>query len=78
MTERAAFKLDLRGTKCPLNFVKTKLFLEKIQSGDLLDVLLDEGEPAESVLQGIEAEGHAILGNSSQLSGYCRVSIRKV
>jgi sulfite reductase (ferredoxin) len=37
-------KTDLRGVACPLNFVKAKLELEKIEIGDVLEVLHDEGE----------------------------------
>jgi len=37
--------INLRGAACPLNFVKAKLELEKLKIGDILEVLLDEGEP---------------------------------
>jgi len=41
--------IDLRGVACPLNFVKAKLELEKHEIGSILEVLLDEGEPAHNV-----------------------------
>ena len=53
-------KLDLRGVACPLNFVKTKLFLDKLPVGAVLEVILDDGEPAESVYSSIVAEGHSV------------------
>lgn len=34
-------QLDLRGTPCPINFVRTKLRLEQMQPGSLLEVWLD-------------------------------------
>ncbi|MFX0027995.1 MAG: sulfurtransferase TusA family protein [Candidatus Hermodarchaeota archaeon] len=34
-------KLDLRGKICPMTFVYTKLQLEKMNSGELLEVTLD-------------------------------------
>lgn len=34
-------KLDIRGKVCPLTFVYTKLSLEKMKSGEILEVLLD-------------------------------------
>ena len=37
--------LDLRGVICPYNFVKTKLRLETMQPGQVLEVFLDDGEP---------------------------------
>ena len=42
-------QLDLRGTPCPINFVRTKLRLEKMPPGGLLEVWLDPGEPIEQV-----------------------------
>ncbi|MFM8007316.1 MAG: sulfurtransferase TusA family protein, partial [Dolichospermum sp.] len=42
-------QLDLRGTPCPINFVRTKLYLEKMPPGGLLEVWLDAGEPIEQV-----------------------------
>ena len=37
--------LNLRGTPCPLNFIRTKLALEKLAPGESLTVDLDGGEP---------------------------------
>jgi sulfite reductase (ferredoxin) len=34
---------DLRGVLCPMNFVRTKLELATLQSGDILEILLDDG-----------------------------------
>ena len=52
--------LDLRGTPCPLNFIRTKLALEAIPAGDQLRVLLDRGEPEQMVSQGVAAAGHGV------------------
>jgi TusA-related sulfurtransferase len=61
-----------------MNFVKTKLFLDKIHPDDLLTVKLDPGEPVESVSSSIEAEGHKIEKSIEEPSGHFTVSIRKV
>ena len=52
--------LDLRGVACPLNFVKTKLCLDNLNNGEILAVVLDAGEPIESVYSSIMAEGHTV------------------
>lgn len=52
--------LDLRGTPCPINFVRTKLCLEKMQPQELLEVWLDEGEPIEQVPNSLKMEGYTI------------------
>lgn len=53
-------QLDLRGTPCPLNFVRTKLRLEKMPPGSLLEVWLDPGEPIEQVPDSLKMEGYGI------------------
>lgn len=53
-------QLDLRGTPCPLNFVRTKLRLEKMTPGALLEVWLDAGEPIEQVPDSLRMEGYTI------------------
>ncbi|MEM9948403.1 MAG: sulfurtransferase TusA family protein [Cyanobacteria bacterium P01_D01_bin.36] len=53
-------KLDLRGTPCPLNFVRTKLKLEKMPAGSLLEVWLDPGEPIEQVPDSLTMDGYGI------------------
>jgi TusA-related sulfurtransferase len=58
--ERPDAHLDLRGTPCPINFVRTKLRLEKMQPGELLEVWLDPGEPIEQVPDSLAMEGYTI------------------
>lgn len=53
-------QLDLRGTPCPLNFVRTKLCLEKMPPGSLLEVWLDPGEPIEQVPDSLRMEGYGV------------------
>jgi TusA-related sulfurtransferase len=52
--------MDLRGTPCPINFVRTKLKLEQMASGSLLEVWLDPGEPIEQVPDSLAMEGYQI------------------
>mgnify|MGYP003421484451 CR=1 FL=1 len=58
--EEPMVKLDLRGVACPMNFVKTRLKLDKMVTGELLEVLLDGGEPIERVSSSVLSEGHLI------------------
>lgn len=53
-------QLDLRGTPCPLNFVRTKLRLEQMTPGSLLEVWLDTGEPIEQVPDSLTMAGYDI------------------
>ena len=53
-------KLDLRGTPCPVNFVRCRLALEKLSSAETLEVDIDKGEPQEMVSLGLKKEGYNI------------------
>jgi TusA-related sulfurtransferase len=57
--------LDLTGVACPMNWVKTKLALERMGAGEELAVRLDPGEPLESVPQSAREDGHevAVVGD---------------
>ncbi len=57
----SALQLDLRGTPCPLNFIRSKLALEKIDPGAWLQVDLDAGEPEQLVASGLREAGHQVL-----------------
>ncbi|MFZ4664985.1 MAG: sulfurtransferase TusA family protein [Prochlorotrichaceae cyanobacterium] len=52
--------LDLRGTPCPINFIRTKIRLSQLPPGTLLEVWLDEGEPVEQVPDSLRMEGYEI------------------
>jgi TusA-related sulfurtransferase len=60
VTAAAAPDIDLRGTPCPLNFVRTRLALERLAPGERLVVWLDAGEPDRQVAEGIAADGHGV------------------
>ncbi|AIE75304.1 MULTISPECIES: sulfurtransferase TusA family protein [unclassified Synechocystis] len=65
--------LDLRGTPCPINFVRTKLKLSQMGPGQVLEVWLDEGEPVEQVPHSLELEGYTeqSLQSLQEESAYC-------
>lgn len=69
-------ELDLRGVICPYNFVKTKLKLETMARGEVLAVLLDEGDPIRNVPRSVENEGHTVLAQERVDRSY-RVLIRR-
>lgn len=59
MTPRAT--VDLRPYACPITFVKTRIALDRLVPGDVLEVWLSGGEPAESVPRSAAEEGHRVL-----------------
>ena len=69
--------LDLRGIVCPINFVKTKLKLEELNPGEILEIIIDAGEPMSNVPRSIKEEGHKII-KVEKLNGSFRLCIEKV
>lgn len=49
-------KLDIRGKVCPMTFVYTKLALEKMNSGDMLEITLDFPAAVENVPNNCERQ----------------------
>lgn len=66
---------DFRGVVCPLNYVKTKLVLEQMDSGKTLSILLDE-EGARNVPASAAEDGHEILSTTRE-DNHWRIIIRK-
>ena len=74
-TKAVHFK-DLSGVACPMNFVKTKMELSKIGSGDVLEILLDDGAPIDNVPKSVAGEGHTVEATTKEGNGW-RVRIVK-
>ena len=77
-----AQSLDLRGTPCPLNFIRTRLALEKLPASEQLQVLLDAGEPDQLVGESLQGEGEvaalvAALERSEQPDGSVQFTITR-
>ena len=70
-------RLDLRGVACPMNFVRTKLALDELETGQVLEVFLDEGEPIDNVSRSLQDEGQQLLEKTPTQPGY-RLVVKKV
>ncbi|MFQ5671721.1 MAG: sulfurtransferase TusA family protein [Nitrospinales bacterium] len=70
-------KIDLLGVKCPFNYVKTKIKLETMEPGQIIEVLLDPGEPAENVPKSIRNDGHKVLA-LDKVDDHFKLVIEKV
>jgi TusA-related sulfurtransferase len=70
-------QLDITKEHCPMTFVRTKLKLSQIAPGDILEVLLTEGEPLNNVPKSATEQGYTVL-SVEQVSGTTyKVTIRK-
>lgn len=68
---------DLRGVKCPFNYVKAKLRLETMEPGEMLELLLDEGEPIKNVPNSLKNDGQEILEMEQVDKEHYRLLIKK-
>lgn len=53
--------IDITKLICPMTFVRTKLMIEKIDTGDVLEVRLKGAEPLENVPRSARQHGHDVL-----------------
>jgi TusA-related sulfurtransferase len=73
----STFKLDITREHCPMTFVKTKIELSKLKAGDVLEVLLVEGEPLQNVPKSATEQGFNVLDISHVEGQVHKVVIQK-
>ena len=66
----------MRGTPCPLNYVKAKLKLEELEINDILEIYLDEGDPIKNVPVSLKNDGQEILEIKKEENFY-KVKVKK-
>jgi TusA-related sulfurtransferase len=71
------FSVDITREVCPMTYVRTKLKLEAIPEGELLEVLLKGEEPLKNVPRSAREEGHEVLSLAEQDGGIWRLVLRK-
>ena len=60
-----------------MTFVKTKIELSKLQDGDILEVLLSEGEPLDNVPRNAMDQGYNVLSVEHVEGTTYKVTIQK-
>ena len=76
-TEHPDIVKNCRGVGCPMNMVYAKVELAKLQSGQLLEIILDDGAPINNVPGSVIREGHKILDKRQLEDGAWSVLIEK-
>ena len=75
---KADERVDITDVVCPVTFVKTKVALEELEDGQILQVHLNDGEPVLNVPRSVKEEGHQILKLFTNDDGTYELFIRKV
>jgi len=75
---KADAEKNCRGVGCPMNMVYAKVELAKLQRGQILELILDDGPPINNVPSSLTKEGHTIVEKKQLGDGAWRLLIRKV
>ncbi len=74
MTIEKKHFLDITADVCPMTFVKTRLLIEKMSSGENAEIRLIGAEPIENVPASVRELGHTVLNiepeEQTNASGY--------
>jgi len=65
--------LDLTGVPCPQNAARTLLRLGTMDEGEVLEVIIDDGEPIDLVPLSLEDDDYAILERAQMTDGRWRL-----
>ena len=68
--------LDLRKIPCPRNTSKALIKLAMMDGGEVLEILLDDGEPIQNVPSSLTIEGHQILGQERTGEGHWVLKVK--
>ena len=69
--------LDIKGQVCPLTFVRSKLAIEKMAIGEVLEIIVDHRPAAVNVPRSMEHEGQTVLGVEQTGEAEWRLLVRK-
>jgi tRNA 2-thiouridine synthesizing protein A len=69
--------VDLRGVRCPANFIRAKLALEELEMGESAQFLLDDGEAVKNVPRSLKGEGHQLVSLKEAPEGHFVLDLKK-
>ncbi|PKR58848.1 sulfurtransferase TusA family protein [Thalassospira lohafexi] len=72
-------KIDITKDVCPMTFVRTRLKLETMATGQVLEVTLRTGEPLKNVPRSVKEMGDDVIDlvEIADMPGTYRLTIRK-
>jgi len=69
--------LDITADVCPMTFVRVRLALDRLASGDMLHVRLRGEEPVVNVPRTLAEQGHSVVSQTSDADGTVEMLVRK-
>lgn len=69
--------INIKGQICPYTFVRSKLAMEKMNVGEVLEIILDHKPAVENVPRSMENEGQKVLEIEKLNDTDWRIVVRK-
>lgn len=76
-SNKADLAIDVTADHCPMTFVRTRIALDKLSSGQILAVTMRGDEPLANVPRTAAEQGHEVLGVQIEQNGDATLFIRK-
>lgn len=73
----ADLDLDITDEVCPMTFVRTKLALEQMAVGQILNIRLRDGEPRHNVPRAVRDHGQEVVSLEPLAGDLYRLVVRK-
>ncbi len=78
MTDISADRfLDISNEVCPMSFVLTKLALDEMDDGQVLELVCQAGDPIRNISIQLKDEGHLIVGVQKEGEAHFRLKVKK-
>jgi TusA-related sulfurtransferase len=70
-------QLDITADTCPMTFVRTRLALDRMKSGETLLIRMRGEEPVRNVPRTATEQGHTVLAQREGAGGVTELLLRK-
>jgi TusA-related sulfurtransferase len=70
-------RLDITGEICPMTYIRTRLCLDRMRSGQILEVRLSGTDAARNVPRTATEQGHAVLSLKTADNGITILRLRR-
>ncbi|MDR2397553.1 MAG: sulfurtransferase TusA family protein [Spirochaetaceae bacterium] len=70
-------QIDITSVVCPMTFVQTKVALDELEDGQVLEVRLNSGEAMQNVPRSLKGEGHQVFAVHQNSDSTYRILVRK-
>jgi TusA-related sulfurtransferase len=70
-------EIDITGEVCPMTFVRTRLALDRMAPGQVLQIRLRGAEPLRNVPRSAAEQGHEVLSLETGADGIATLRLRR-